>query len=109
MPSLPRRLASLPARRLACGLSVREAASRASRLLGLAWLREPPPVALWLPRCRSVHTFGMRFPLDLVWLDAAGAVVRVDRSVPPRRVGWCRVAASVVELPVGELEACRVP
>jgi uncharacterized membrane protein (UPF0127 family) len=75
------------------------AASPLARLLGLAGLRAlAPRVALLLPRCRSVHTFGMRFALDLVWLDATGRVVRVDRGVPPRRVRRCRRATSVVEL-----------
>src|SRR3954451_11007052 len=102
---LPSRLASLPVRALACGLVVREAATRRARLVGLAWLPAPrEPVALWLPRCRSVHTFGMRFALDLVWLDARGRVVRVDRDVGRRRVRFCRRAASVVELPVGQLQ-----
>src|SRR5436305_15032426 len=96
---LPRRLVSLPERLLACGLVAREAATLRARVLGLAWLAQPgPPVALWLPRCRSVHTIGMRFALDLVWLDAAGAVVRVDRAVPPWRVRSCRRARSVVEV-----------
>jgi hypothetical protein len=70
------------------------------RLVGLA-LRRDRGVALLLPRCRSVHTFGMRFPLDLVWLDSAGRVVRVDRSVPPCRVRSCRAARSVLELRAG--------
>jgi hypothetical protein len=76
------------------------ASSWRERLVGLAWRRSVPPgTGLLLPRCRSVHTFGMRFALDLVWLDASGKVVRVDRSVPPRRVRSCRRARSVVELP----------
>src|SRR5437763_4773168 len=48
------------------------------RLIGLAWSRSPRAGALLLPRCRSVHTFGMRFRLDLYWLDATGEIVRVD-------------------------------
>jgi uncharacterized membrane protein (UPF0127 family) len=67
------------------------------RLVGLA-LRRDRGIALLLTRCRSVHTFGMRFPLDLVWLDATGSVVRVDRDVPPCRVRSCRRARSVLEL-----------
>jgi uncharacterized protein len=70
------------------------------RLVGLAWARSPRAAALLLPRCRSVHTFGMRFPLDLYWLDAAGEVVRVDRRVPPWRVVRCRRAHGVIEVPV---------
>jgi uncharacterized protein len=69
------------------------------RLVGLAWRREPPAEGLLLPRTRSVHTFGMRFALDLHWLDAAGGVVRVDRAVPPRRLRTCLRARAVLELP----------
>jgi uncharacterized protein len=68
-----------------------------ARLLGLAF-RAGAPAALLLPRCRSVHTFGMRFALDLVWLDGAGQIVRIDRAVPPYRVRSCRRARSVLEL-----------
>src|SRR5438477_1108181 len=71
-----------------------------TRLVGLALRRAPPRHALLIPGCRSVHTFGMRFALDLVWLDAEGRVVRIDRAVPPRRMRWCRAAAGgVVEIP----------
>jgi uncharacterized protein len=69
------------------------------RLVGLAWRREPPAEGLLLPRTRSVHTFGMRFALDLHWLDTAGGVVRVDRAVPPRRLRTCLRARAVLELP----------
>jgi len=81
-------------------LRVVPAVSFGARLRGLALRREPPPgVALLIPRCRSVHTFGMRFALDLVWLDGDRRVVRIDRAVPPRRVVSCRAAAGVVEVP----------
>ena len=69
------------------------------RLTGLTGRRSwPRGVALEIPRCRSVHTFGMRFALDLVWLDSDRRVVRVDRAVPPWRVRSCRAARSVLEL-----------
>ena len=69
------------------------------RLTGLIGRRGlPEGVALEMPRCRSVHTFGMRFALDLVWLDAERRVVRVDRGVAPWRVRSCRQACSVLEL-----------
>jgi uncharacterized membrane protein (UPF0127 family) len=73
------------------------------RALGLAGLDAlPPGTALHIPRCRSVHTFGMRFALDLIWLDAAGRPLRVDGAVPPRRVRSCRDARSVLEARAGE-------
>src|SRR5690606_24221367 len=93
-------------RTLAGGLSVHVARTPAARMLGLAGLpRMDPATALHLTRCRSVHTVGMRFALDLVWLDAAGAVVRVDRAVAPRRMRTCRRARSVVEVAAGRADA----
>jgi uncharacterized membrane protein (UPF0127 family) len=82
-------------------MEIRVARSRRARLIGLALRRRPPAHALLLPRCRSVHTFGMRFPLDLIWLDRNGRALRVDEGVPPRRARRCRAAAAVLEVPAG--------
>lgn len=71
-----------------------------ARLLGLALL--PPERAgpgLLIPRCRSVHTLGMRFALDLVFLDGRGQVVAIRRAVPPRRLVIEWAARTVLELP----------
>jgi uncharacterized membrane protein (UPF0127 family) len=96
------RLARLPVRRLPGGALLVEARTPLARLRGLAGLpRLPPGRALLLPGCRSVHTLGMRFALDLVWLDGAGRVLRVDAAVPPRRVRTCRAARAVVETAAG--------
>jgi uncharacterized membrane protein (UPF0127 family) len=72
-----------------------------ARLRGLLAHRTPPPFALRLDGCRCVHTFGMRFALDLHWLGADGEVLRIDRAVAPGRVRVCRRARAVVEVPVG--------
>lgn len=85
---------------LPVGIGLHEARGFRARLLGLAFLnRLDGDDALLIRRCRSVHTFGMRFALDLHWLDGSGEVVRVDRAVPPRRVRTCLRARSVLELP----------
>lgn len=82
------------------------AVSRASRARGLAGLDAlPADHALRIPRCRSVHTVGMRFPLDLIWLGADGRPVRVDRDVGPRRLRTCLRAHAVVEVNAGHAEA----
>ena len=93
---------------------MRVAAGRWARLLGLAWLRDPPGCALLLPRTRSVHTFGMRFALDLVWLDRDGRAIRVDRAVGPNRLRTCARASAVCEIPACPAvrragSACRCP
>lgn len=100
------RLEALPGRDLPGGLRIAEARRRSERLAGLAGLEAVGDhEGLHLPRCRSVHTFGMRFALDLVWLDTHGDVVRVDARVRPRRVRTCLRARSVVELPAGRAAA----
>jgi uncharacterized protein len=74
-----------------------------SRLRGLAWRdRSQAPPGLLIPRCSSVHTFGMRFDLDVYFLDRSGRVLSLRRGVPPRRVLWCRGASAVLEIPAGE-------
>lgn len=103
--SARRRLSRLPARDLPGGLRVYEAITYSQRRTGLAGVDAlPSGWALHIPRCRSVHTLGMRFALDLVWLDATGAVVRVDHAVGPRRQRGCVRARSVVECTAGEGE-----
>ena len=96
------RFRGLP-RTLALGFEVPLATTRRSRLLGLALLaRERAGEGLLIPRCRSVHTFGMRFPLDLIFLDDGGRVVELRRSVPPGKVVRCPPGAAVLELPSPE-------
>jgi uncharacterized membrane protein (UPF0127 family) len=96
------RLDGLPGRDLDGGLRIFEARTRRTRGRGLARLDAMPAhVGLQLAPCRSIHTFGMRFPLDLIWLDGTGAVVRVDREVPPRRLRTCWRARSVIEVRSG--------
>ena len=97
-----RRLAALPARELAGGLRVHDACGLRARGRGLGGLDAlPADRALRIPRCRAVHTLTMRFALDLIWLGPDGAVVRVDRAVPPRRHRGCAGARAVVETRAG--------
>jgi len=100
------RLDALPARPLNGGRRVASAARRRDRLRGLARLDTlPAAYALHIPRCRSVHTFTMRFALDLIWLGRDGEVVRIDRAVPPNRIKSCLSARSVVEANAGAADA----
>ena len=100
----PRRLTRLPLRPLG-DLRLAEARGVRSRLLGLAGLdRLPPGYGLYIPHCRSVHTVGMRFAIDVVFLDAAGAVLDVARAVPPRRLVGRRGARAVVETAAGQAD-----
>src|SRR5215813_8586816 len=82
------------------GFEIPVATTWASRLLGLALLsRERAGAGLLIPGCRSVHTLGMRFPLDLVFFDRRGQVVEICRSVPAGRFFRCGPEKAVLELP----------
>jgi uncharacterized protein len=71
-----------------------------ARLLGLAGLdRDEVEPGLLIPRCSSVHTFGMRFALDLVFLDAQRRPLATRSALAPRRFAAHRGAAAVLELP----------
>ncbi|MDX6603288.1 MAG: hypothetical protein QOF13_2490 [Solirubrobacterales bacterium] len=91
------------------GFEVPVATSLCSRLLGLAYLdRDGAGMGLLIPHCRCVHTFGMRFDLDLCFFDAGGAVIAVRQALRPRRVAFCGGAAAVLEVPAtqgGEFSA----
>jgi uncharacterized protein len=82
------------------GATIPVASGPVSRLLGLALLRrERAGAGLLIPQCRNVHTFGMRFPIDVLFLDAAGRVTELRRAVPPSRLIRCSAAVAVLELP----------
>src|SRR4051794_4819860 len=99
---LAQRLARLPVATV-LGRDVRVARGPRARCLGLAYLdREHVGEGLLIRRCSSVHTFGMRFSLDLYFLDKHGEVISIRRSVPVRRLAFCRHARAVFELPACE-------
>ena len=59
---------------------------------------------LWIVPCESVHTFFMKFPIDLVYLDKRWKVRKVRQAVPAWRLSACLTAHSVLELPAGTIE-----
>ena len=81
--------------------------TRGLGLLGRQGL--PGDRGLWIKSCRSVHTFLMRFPIDVVYLAADGTVVKTCSRLKPNRfsVGGRR-ACSVLELPAGSLHRRQV-
>jgi uncharacterized membrane protein (UPF0127 family) len=63
-----------------------------------------PGEGLWIVPCESVHTFFMKFPIDLVYLDKQKKVRKVRHRVPAWRLSVCLSAHSILELPAGTLE-----
>jgi uncharacterized membrane protein (UPF0127 family) len=96
------RLDRLPSYSLPPRARLYVAGDRRSRARGLAGLHHlAPDHALLLAGCRSVHTFGMRFALDLLWLDGADQLIRLDAGVAPRRLRTCLRARAVIETGAG--------
>jgi uncharacterized membrane protein (UPF0127 family) len=62
---------------------------------------------LWILPCRAVHTVGMRFPIDLVYLDRDLRVRKVKNNVHAWRLSACFSAHSVLELAPGTIQETR--
>jgi uncharacterized membrane protein (UPF0127 family) len=89
------------------GDKVRTARTFLSRLVGLLGTAAiADGGGLWIVSCRSVHTLGMRYPIDVAFLDARGIVIGVLEGLPPNRVGRVfRDARGALELRSGILAA----
>lgn len=79
-----------------------DSASRRQGLLGREGLAAGH--ALVIAPTQGIHTFGMRFPIDVVFADRHGRVVRIADAVPPSRIRLAWRGFAAIELPAG---ACR--
>ncbi|HTW45103.1 MAG TPA: DUF192 domain-containing protein [Acidobacteriaceae bacterium] len=77
-------------------------AARRKGLLGRTGL--PDGGGLWIVPCESVHTFFMKFPIDLIYIDRKSTVKKVRRNVSPWRLSACLSAHSIIELPAGVID-----
>lgn len=66
----------------------------------------PQGAAMLIAPSNAVHTFFMRFPIDIAFITRDGTVVKVCPSVQPWRIAAAIRAYGVVELPAGTLAAC---
>jgi uncharacterized membrane protein (UPF0127 family) len=84
------------------GEAVDVADTSAKRRVGLLkHERLEPGTGLWIVPCESVHTFFMKFPIDLVYLDKKKRVRKVRNAVPAWRMSACLSAHSILEFPAG--------
>lgn len=101
---------------LACGDALRPLArvatiagdseGRRRGLLGRASIGDDE--ALVIAPTQGIHTFGMRFAVDVVFVDRAGAVLKVAPAVPPNRLRLCWRAFAAIELAAGRSAAAGV-
>lgn len=85
-------------------LVVRCAKSWPERLRGLLWHPEPgASEALCITPCNGVHTCGMGYPIDVLFVSRQGRVLRRVQGLRPWRIALCPGAAAVFELRSGTL------
>jgi len=76
------------------------------RLFGLLLQRELSyEQSLWLRPCRSIHTIGMHYPIDVIFINRFSYVVRTVSCLPPFRLSRAPSSThSVIELRAGSIE-----
>jgi uncharacterized protein len=62
-----------------------------------------PGSALVITRCNAVHTFWMRFPIDIAFVNSSGIVKKIVRGLRPWRMAGALFASTTVEFPSGAL------
>jgi uncharacterized membrane protein (UPF0127 family) len=82
-----------------------QSGQRRKGLLGRTGL--PAGHGLWISPCEAVHTFFMKFSIDLIYLDRNLRVKKVRNSVPPWRMSACLSAHSILELAPGAALASK--
>ena len=81
----------------------RKAFPRMKGLLGRERLNEGE--GLVITPCSSVHTVGMRFPIDVIFFDKQGRIIAVTRNMKPLRISaWHPRAAGVLEVAAGTVK-----
>ena len=89
---------------LACAADVADT-SRKRRTGLLQHESLPAGEGLWIIPCEGIHTFGMKFPIDVLFLDRKRKVLEIRAGMPRARLAFCLRAHSVLELPAGTAEA----
>lgn len=69
----------------------------------------PSRTALWLLPCKGIHTIGMKYAIDVLFIDRKNRVKKVSINLPPYRI--CRAGKgthSVIELPAGSVQQAEI-
>lgn len=65
----------------------------------------PAGEGLWIAPCEGIHTFRMRFAIDVLFLDRRRKVLKIRHEMGRGRISLCLRAHSVLELPAGTAKA----
>ncbi|HEY3486856.1 MAG TPA: DUF192 domain-containing protein [Gammaproteobacteria bacterium] len=79
------------------------------RMRGLLWRRPlTGEEALIIDKCGSVHTCGIKYPLDLAFIDRQSIVRKLVRRLQPWRMAWCFSAVMTLEMPPGLIDQLKL-
>ncbi len=62
---------------------------------------------LWIVPCEGIHTFFMKFAIDVVYIDRKKRIRKLVRQIGPWRISFCLPAHSVLELPTGTIDQTK--
>ncbi len=87
--------------RLLAGRVLLAGSSRERRVGLLAHSSLTDGAGLWITPCEAIHTFGMQFPIDAIFLDKGARVCKISERIAPQRIAFCLRAHSVLEVEAG--------
>ncbi|MRH44325.1 DUF192 domain-containing protein [Aquibacillus halophilus] len=90
--------------------NIKRAYTFLKRLKGLMFTKKlHSDTGLHIKPCRSVHTFFMKYAIDVLYLDVGNQVIAIDESMVPGKVGKLyKDATSVIELPAGSVTENKI-
>lgn len=100
----------MKARNIRTGQTIIETMRRSSgifsKLIGLLFTKElPEGHGMWLVPCSSIHTFGMRYAIDVIYLNKKQKVIKLVKQLEPNRFApFSFQTRSIVEIPAGALD-----
>lgn len=83
-----------------------DSASRRKGLLGRDGL--PPRTAIVIAPCKAVHTFFMRFPIDVIFVARDGRVTKIRRGMTAWRIAGSWGAFATIEMAAGSADEAHV-
>lgn len=85
-------------------LMIRTANTFLQRLRGLLFTDSlPEHTGLLLENCNSIHMFGMRYALDIIFVDQNFRICKIVKNLKPWHIAGCLKARHTVELPAGTI------
>ena len=96
-------------KKMALAVDIKVARSFFERVRGLIGSSSlEPGEGFLIPSCKGIHTFGMNYPIDAIYMNRSGEVIAVMSDLAPNLIGIVNFRAhSVLELPPGVIEQTR--